>query len=167
MKWKKNKGFTLIELLVTIAIAAIIISIAFPAMGNFIKDKKLTSQVNAFVSGVRAARGVAIKRRGQIDLERRGGSWVNGWEIQDSTDAVIKQWDSNKGVTLGAASANILSFSSGGIRTTIVGDFTIKFCDSRGKGRLITIKGLGGVSSICWIGYGARAENCAPDPGGC
>ena len=162
---KKVKGFTLIELMVTIAIASLLLSVGFPAMSGFLSDKKLTGQANDLIAAIRATRGVAIKRRTTIDLEQKAGSWANGWEIQDAANAIIGQGLGNQGITLGSSSAGIISFSGAGIRTNIAGDFTVKFCDDRGKGRLITITGLGGVSTVCWVGYGASDESCAPDPG--
>ena len=165
MKMKKLKGFTLIELMVTLAIAGLLLSVAFPAMSGFLSDKKLTAQANDLIAAIRATRGVAIKRRTTIDLEQKAGSWANGWEIQDAANAIIREGQGNVGITLGSASAGIISFSGSGIRTNIVANFTVKFCDDRGKGRLITITGLGGVSSVCWVGYGVADESCAPDPG--
>jgi len=165
MTMKKIKGFTLIELMVTIAIAGLLLSVGFPALTGFLSDKKLTAQANDLIAAVRSTRGESIKRRTTIDLEQKGGSWANGWEIQDAANNIIRQGEGNSGITLGAASAGILSFSGNGIRTNIAGDFTVKFCDSRNKGRLITITGLGGVSSVCWVGYGAGDESCVPDPG--
>ncbi|WP_047981594.1 prepilin-type N-terminal cleavage/methylation domain-containing protein [Ornithinibacillus contaminans] len=38
--WKKDKGFTLVELLAVIAILAIILAIAVPAIGNVIANSK-------------------------------------------------------------------------------------------------------------------------------
>jgi type IV fimbrial biogenesis protein FimT len=162
---KKFKGFTLIELMVTIAIAAILLSVGFPAMTSFLSDKKLTGQANDLIAAIRSTRGEAIKRRTTIDLEQKAGSWANGWEIQDAANTIIREGQGNNGILLGSSSAAIISFSGSGIRTNIAGDFTVKFCDDRGKGRLITITGLGGVSTVCWVGYGVSDESCSPDPG--
>ncbi len=161
---QKQRGFTLIELLFTIAVAAILMTVALPAMSNFIKDNRLTAQANEFIQGVRVARAEATKRRNNIDLKPKAADWLNGWEVQDNVagGGVLKEKDIQSGITSVSATSNILTFTGTGVRT-VTTDFVMKYCDSRNKGRRIAIKGLIGISEVCWIGYPGRSENCTSD----
>ncbi len=162
---KKNQlGFTLIELLITTAIVAILMTVALPAVSDFIKDGRLTTQSNEFVQTIRIARAEAIKRQNNIDLVKKAAGWTAGWEVQDNVagGGLLKERSSQTGILSASATANKLTFSASGIRT-VTTDFVIKFCDDRSKGRRIKIKGLIGISSVCWIGYPGRAQNCTTD----
>lgn len=55
-------GFTLIELLVTLAIAAILATLAAPSLKDFIVRSKLTNVANEFTSGVLRSRNEAVGR---------------------------------------------------------------------------------------------------------
>jgi len=160
----KSHGFTLLELMVTLTIASIMMSIAFPAMSNFIQDGRLTSQANEFVQAVRATRAEAIKRQVNIDLKQKAGGWKNGWEVQDNVAGAgkLKEWYGNKGVNATSSTANILTFRASGVRTQTT-DFVMKFCDSRSKGRRIVVRGLIGMTQVCSIGYPGSAANCTAD----
>ncbi len=157
MNWTKRQGFTLIELMATIAIAGIALTVAMPAMSNFIQNNKLTTQTNDFIAGVRAARGEAIKRGVDVSLESKSGDWGNGWELKDDGANILKQIDGESGVTSSTVT-NTITFNSKGVRTDL-NDLDVKLCDSRGKGRKITLTGLGGFTSVCKLGYGA--DSCA------
>jgi type IV fimbrial biogenesis protein FimT len=55
-------GFTLIEILVTIAIAAVLASIAVPNLSQFLRKVKLNSLSNSLVASLQQGRSEAIKR---------------------------------------------------------------------------------------------------------
>ena len=57
----KCAGFTLIELLVVVALAATLLSLAVPALGNMVNTIRLTTAVNALFSCLLLARSEAIK----------------------------------------------------------------------------------------------------------
>ena len=59
-------GFTLLELLVTIIIAGILFGIGIPAMGDFIRNSRMTATANDLVAAMHFARSEAIKRRSPV-----------------------------------------------------------------------------------------------------
>lgn len=94
----KERGFTLIELLVTIAIAAILITLAAPSFKGLIQTNAMSSAVNTFMSDLRFARSEAVRRGGTVVMCRSdapessnptcgsasgpgGNGWVSGWIV--------------------------------------------------------------------------------------
>jgi type IV fimbrial biogenesis protein FimT len=61
-------GLTLIELLITLAIGAISLTLAIPAMGGLIGNNARTSAINTLVSHIQLARSEAITRGERIIL---------------------------------------------------------------------------------------------------
>ena len=53
----RDKGFTLVEIAVTLAIFAIVLSIAIPSVGAFIASSRAAAGANDLMVAVRAARG--------------------------------------------------------------------------------------------------------------
>jgi type IV fimbrial biogenesis protein FimT len=71
-------GFTLIETTVTIAIAAILMSLAAPSMRNLIERNSVADSVNSFVSAVSYARAEAIRRGLPVTLCRSADAETSG-----------------------------------------------------------------------------------------
>lgn len=86
MNKHSQDGFNMVELLVTLVIAAILITIAAPAMKAYLVNQKLTSQSNALVRHLSLARSEAITRntpQGIILTSKNAGAvkgnWSKGW----------------------------------------------------------------------------------------
>ena len=65
---RRVQGFTLIELMITLAISAILLSVAAPAYQSFIGSTALTTATNDLVAALNMARSEALKRDGQVSL---------------------------------------------------------------------------------------------------
>ena len=82
-------GFTLIELLVVVALAATLLSLAVPALGNMANSIRLTAAVNALFSSLLLARSEAIKRNSRAVVCKSAsgdacittGGWEQGWIV--------------------------------------------------------------------------------------
>lgn len=158
----QHAGFTLIELMMTLAIAAILLTVAVPSFVSMTKNNKLSSHVNSLISHVHFARVEASKRSTRVILCRTadptaasptcGGTdydWSNGWLVYalgDTTDRSNPYlYDHNKdtllllgegrsGVTIKSndVASNILEFNNDG-STTAGGSGLFAFCDDRGE----------------------------------
>lgn len=78
-------GFTLIELLVTLAVLAIISTMAIPAFGDMLERNRLTGQTNELVSVLNLARTEAIRRQLPVSV-CPSGSPIKDIEIRQSAN---------------------------------------------------------------------------------
>ncbi|HJF26748.1 MAG TPA: prepilin-type N-terminal cleavage/methylation domain-containing protein [Acinetobacter lwoffii] len=65
---QKNKGFTLIELMVTIAVLAIIATMAAPSMNNMVANQSLNSSVRTLMDTLAQGRSQAILLRREVTI---------------------------------------------------------------------------------------------------
>ena len=78
---KARSGHTLVELLFVLAIAAILTSLAMPAMRGMLQQHRLTSTANDFFAAVTLARSEALRRSAQVLLLPAGAGWSSGWVV--------------------------------------------------------------------------------------
>lgn len=84
-----SSGFTLIEMGIALAVLAVILTTAVPAMGRFIEQQRLTAAANGLAAHLQFARGEAISRNATVsacpsmDGQTCTGSnrWDRGWII--------------------------------------------------------------------------------------
>jgi type IV fimbrial biogenesis protein FimT len=151
-----TRGFTLLELMVTLALAAVILSLAAPGFGEFRRNGRLTSAGNDFLSAVQVARSEAIKRQQPVAVcpsatpedanATCSAGPFTGWIVfvdpnndclrGGGAEALIK--GGSAADTLNAASTGVcVSFAGTGFRQTAVqvgqpiATRTV-FCDDRG-----------------------------------
>lgn len=100
--------------MITIAIASILLSIAVPSFTTMIRNNRLTTQANEFVTTVNLARSAAIRRGTTINVSSTSGddAWENGWSMTLASDGtVLREAAALKGGNTLTASGNVSTFS--------------------------------------------------------
>lgn len=73
-------GFTLVERIVTIAVGAILLTLAVPAYNGFITGQRVKTASYGLYTSLLYARSEALKRNGQVYVVPNG-TWTNGWIV--------------------------------------------------------------------------------------
>ena len=149
---KKHSGFTLLELMVTVAIAGIVMAFAVPALETFVKNDRLTTQINSLVSHLSYARNEAVTRSQQVGLcasddsssatpSCSGNDWADGWILFVDLDGdsgftvgetVLRVKTTLEGNnTLSSSSGNLIIYDYRGF-TPNLANATFSLCDDRG-----------------------------------
>ena len=133
---RTQQGFTLIECMVTIAILAIVISIAAPSFTRVLQNNRAAVLTNELLGSLQIARSEALKRRTNVLLCRsnttsdsceNGTDWSSGWRLMLG-NTILRTWEPISGATLVGPSAG-MTYQSNGLTTMASGGqatFTIK-----------------------------------------
>lgn len=125
-----SAGFTLIELIVTIAIAAVLASLAVPSFIQYQRNSELTSLTNSLLAAVNAAKGEAMKTGKNAFVVPKGVGWNSGWLVYvdmnrdnaytEGTDIAVQAQNAPKsyfditGNGIAAGSAPYIKFDNSG-----------------------------------------------------
>jgi type IV fimbrial biogenesis protein FimT len=85
----RSRGFTLVELLTTLTIAGILVTLAVPSFSEVIKNNRLITQTNDFITALNLARSEAIRRGDRVTVCKSSdqascagsGGWDQGWIV--------------------------------------------------------------------------------------
>lgn len=160
--YSNSIGFTLVELVVTIAVAAILVTVAVPNFRVFVQNSRISTQANDLISDISLARSEAIKSGANASLCTStagascngSGNWTTGrlaWTDTNNNNALDageirrfrEQMTGGNGLFISVAT-DPLTFTNRGAPSG-GGALTFSVCDSRGNasGRDVTINPLG------------------------
>lgn len=100
IRWSTGRiqqGFTLAELMITMAIMAILLSLAIPSFNSTIRDNRILTAGNALVAAVAQTRSEAVKRGSMVSMCpstngtscNGGANWAGGWIIYVEDPTVV------------------------------------------------------------------------------
>ncbi len=178
----RQKGFTLLELMFVVAVGAILMSVAVPALQSFSSNAKQTGAINDFVSSIHLARNTAITTNARVTMcpstnatscETVG--WDNGWilfrdrnsnQTVDGTETIIGNGAPSDGLDIVSAQYGqfLMYRPSGRIMTadttTNTGEFTV--CDRRGADHSkVVIVDLSGRPKLSYTKADGSAPTCS------
>jgi type IV fimbrial biogenesis protein FimT len=165
MNGQFKRGFTLIELMVTVAVAAILVSIAAPSFQTFFNRNRIATVTNDYITAINYARSEAIKGGAitTLCMSSSGSActgnsgWSNGWIIwvDRNGDGVM-----NTGVvselTRAHGPINAGNVAIGGTKTSF---------SFNGQGALTTTTG-GDTFNICTPSDLTLSNSISVDPSG-
>lgn len=160
--YSNSVGFTLVELVVTIAVAAILVTVAVPNLRVVVQNSRISTQTNDLISDISLARSEAIKSGANASLCTStvgiscdgGGSWTVGrlvWTDTNNNNALdagetrrFRELATGGNALYISVATDPLTFTSRGAPSG-GGALTFSVCDSRGNafGRDVTINPLG------------------------
>lgn len=122
-------GFTLIELMVTIAIMAIIVSIAAPSISTQLANQRIRSTTATLTNALKEAKAESIIRRQNVTLTYDNSSNPRVIKIADtsSTPNLIASYNYDAKSTIKPATATVVIFQPSKVITAAV---TYTICDS-------------------------------------
>ena len=128
---RAQRGFTLIELMITLAISAILLSVAAPAYQSFIGSTALTTATNDLVAALNMARSEALKRDGAVT--------VRGGDADTASNDFADGYCIVPGRTTTSCDGALRFFPAVGSDITMV--------VSGGLSTMVTFNGLGGLTN--------------------
>jgi len=149
---KTESGFTLIELMFVVAVTAILMSVAVPALDMFTSNSRQTGAINDFVSSMHLARNTAITSNSRVTMSASSNTascenvdWDSGWvlfrdansnQLVDGTDVIIGSGAPSDGLNIVSAEYGrfLMYRPNGRVMSANVGTNTGEFvvCDKRG-----------------------------------
>ncbi len=133
-------GFTLIELMVTIALMALLVTLALPAFTSWIRNAQVRSAAEALQGGIRTAQAEALRRNRQVVMAFTNAPPADGVTALDD--------GSNWTLTTVAQFGETAEYISGG---------SVAETNSA-----VTVLTTSSVTAICFNSNGRLVENASP-----
>ena len=131
-----SAGFTLVELMVTVAIVAILVSLAVPSFREMSAAQRVRSATYSIISDLTLARSEAVKRGADVTLTPLvANNWTSGWRVSvaSSSELLSEQSDVGKGVVFATAPARVTFNRNGRINSVAVVRFQLTDVSARSR----------------------------------
>lgn len=152
---KNIRGFTLIELMVTVAVLAIILSIAIPSVSAILLNNRISTAADELRTAVQSTRSEAVKRKKTIVLCRAnadfskcadsGTDWRTGWLMMYGNE-VLKIWETSPGIEVSGSDNKIEFLGTGMPRDSYTFKVNAQGC-SNAVQYIIEINNIGSIKS--------------------
>lgn len=152
------RGFTLIELMVTVALFAILATVAVSSFEALVKTNRVKSNVNTLLVAFKTARSEAVKRGQPVSLSAASGGYTEGWCIYQGAAGTacnnignpIRQFEGSDGINVNANGDASVQFDAQG-RLAVPAGSNVRIGITSAEG-----SGSGG-RTLC-IGLSGRAQ---------
>lgn len=130
---RKEQGFTLIELMITIAVLAIITTMAAPSMGNLLEKQRFQKKERELLSILTQTKSQAILKRTNVTLALNSTAGntdtTMNWDKGANVDLTIQTLAADQ--TLGTYSGTSLIFDKNGLVSGLNQDALISLCNTK------------------------------------
>ena len=142
---KKNHGFTLIELMVTIAVMAIIATMAAPSFGDMLLKQNLNKSTRDLVGILTDAKTKAVLERREITLTLKD---VKQNSKLANTESTFYWQPSGKAILKTGSTTSVIFRSNGLVKASTDTTFTI--CNQVGgnSSKIIVISKMGAIQMV-------------------
>ena len=158
---KDMRGFTLVELMITIALLAIVATIAVPNFVQFVRNNQVQAKADELKTFLQYARGQAVTTRKTYEVD----TTTTAWELKPQGGAVERKLEFNtaQAKPLTNPSSLTLTFTPNGM-TTSSAKITVCRDTDFANGYLLEVQ-ASGVVKMYARGYkddSAKLTTCAP-----
>jgi len=101
------------ELVVTLAVAAILVTVAVPSFNGMIATQRARTYASALYVTLAKARSQALTLNANATLQPKAGGWQTGWRLLDANNNVLDDYTAATGINVPGSPASVIYRSSG------------------------------------------------------
>lgn len=102
------------ELVVTVAIAAVLATVAVPSFNGLIAAKRAQTFASDLYVTLAKTRSAALTLNNNVTVQPNAGGWSSGWQIVDSNGNVLDNHAAATGVTVAAGAPAAVTYGASG-----------------------------------------------------